>query len=142
VARELREASAADKHVVLYGDDHHGDVLDFDGRWCVIAPKGLFGSRGFDCANIFCNPETDLVLSNFHRRLATVGEHSGIDVDTFRAWVFAWSGLSATWTTNSGGQPLAARAILGEFGSLPGHAVPVNYRPVRVPHARCSAATQ
>jgi streptomycin 6-kinase len=116
VARELLEASATDKHLVLHGDVHHGNVLDFDGRWCAIDPKGLFGPSTFDYANIFCNPETDLALSNFYRRLAIVSEHSGIDVDTVRARVIAWCALSVTWTANSGGQPWTAHAILGEFG--------------------------
>jgi streptomycin 6-kinase len=116
MARELLEASATDKHVVLHGDVHHGNVLNFDGRWRAIDPKGLFGPSTFDSANIFCNPETDLALSNFHRRLAIVSEHSGIDVDTVRSWVIAWCALSVTWTAKSGGQPWTAHAILGEFG--------------------------
>jgi streptomycin 6-kinase len=116
VARELLEASALDEQVVLHGDVHHGNVLDFDGRWLAIDPKGLFGPRAFDYTNIFCNPATDSALSNFHRRLAIVSEHSGIDVDTVRSWVIAWCALSATWTAKSGGQPWTAHAILGEFG--------------------------
>jgi len=116
LARELLETSAADKNVVLHGDTHHGNVLDFDGRWRAIDPKGLFGARIFDYANIFCNPETDVALSNFHRRLAIVSEHVGADVDTVRAWLIAWCALSVTWTAKSGGQPWTAHAILGEFG--------------------------
>lgn len=79
-------------------------------------PEGLFGPRTFDYANIFCNPDTDLALSNFHRRLAIVSEHSGIDVDTVRSWVIAWCALSVTWTAKSGSRPWTAHAILGEFG--------------------------
>lgn len=116
LAWELLDASAADEHVVLHGDIHHGNVLDFDGRWRAIDPKGLFGARTFDYANVFCNPETDLALSNFHRRLAIVSEHAGADVDTLRAWVIAWCALSVTWAAKSGGQPWTAHAILGEFG--------------------------
>ena len=116
LARELLESSAADKHVVLHGDIHHGNILDFDGQWRAIDPKGLFGARTFDYANIFCNPETDVALSNFDRRLAIVSEHVGADVDTVRAWVIAWCALSVTWTAKSGGQPWTAHAILGEFG--------------------------
>ncbi|MEO7147194.1 MAG: aminoglycoside phosphotransferase family protein [Terrimesophilobacter sp.] len=116
LARELLQASAGVKHVVLHGDVHHGNVLDFDGRWLAIDPKGLFGPRTFDYANIFCNPDTDLALSNFHRRLAIVSEHSGIDVDTVRSWVIAWCALSVTWTAKSGGRPWTAHAILSEFG--------------------------
>jgi streptomycin 6-kinase len=116
VTRELLEASVSDNDLVLHGDVHHGNVLDFDGRWRAIDPKGLSGPRAFDYANIFCNPATDSALSNFDRRLAIVSEHSGIDVDTVRSWVIAWCALSVTWTANRGGQPWTAHAILGEFG--------------------------
>ena len=116
MARELLEASEVEGQVVLHGDVHHGNVLDFDGRWLAIDPKGLFGHHAFDYANIFCNPATDLALSNFHRRLAIVSEHSGLDVDVVRSWVIAWCALSVTWTDNSGGQPWTAHAILSEFG--------------------------
>ena len=116
MTRELLEASVEEKHVVLHGDFHHGNVLDFDGRWRAIDPKGLFGARTFDYANIFCNPDTDSALSNFHRRLAIVGEHSGIDIDAVRSWVIAWCALSVSWTAKGGGQPWTAHAILDEFG--------------------------
>jgi streptomycin 6-kinase len=115
MARELLEASDTEGQVVLHGDVHHGNVLDFNGRWLAIDPKGLFGHRAFDYANIFCNPTADLALSRFHRRLAIVSEHSGLDVDVVRSWVIAWCALSVTWTNNSGGQPWTAHAILSEF---------------------------
>jgi len=87
---ELLEASV-EKHVVLHGDVHPGNVLDFDGRWRAIDPKSLLGARTFDYANIFCNPDTD-------------------------SWVIAWCALSVTWTAKGGGQPGTAHAILDEFG--------------------------
>ena len=44
--------------VVLHGDMHHGNVLDFGARgWLAIDPKGLVGDRCFDYANMFCNPD-------------------------------------------------------------------------------------
>ena len=115
MTRELLEASV-EKHVVLHGDVHPGNVLDFDGRWRAIDPKSLLGARTFDYANIFYNPDTDSALSNFHRRLAIVGEHSGIDIDVVRSWVIAWCALSVTWTAKGGGQPGTAHAILDGFG--------------------------
>ena len=116
MARELLEASDEEAEVVLHGDIHHGNVLDFDGRWLAIDPKGLLGHRAFDYANIFCNPTTDLALSRFHRRLAIVSERSELDVDVVRSWVIAWCALSVTWTDKSGRQPWTAHALLSEFG--------------------------
>ena len=41
---------------VLHGDIHHDNILDFGERgWLAIDPKRLFGERGFDYANLFCN---------------------------------------------------------------------------------------
>ena len=116
MAQELLEASTAETQVVLHGDVHHGNVLDFNECWRAIDPKGLFGHRAFDYANIFCNPSTDVALKNFHRRLAIVSEHSGLDIDTVRSCVIAWCALSAVWTDKSSGQPWTAHAILNTFG--------------------------
>lgn len=116
-AAVARELLAGDAHaVVLHGDIHHANVLDFDGRWRAIDPKGLIGHRAFDYANIFCNPDTATAIANFPRRLAIVSEHSGIDRQGLRAWLTAWCALSASWTEESGGTPWTAQAILAEFG--------------------------
>ncbi len=49
--------------VVLHGDIHHGNVLAFGSRgWLAIDPKGLIGERGFDYANIFCNPDASTAV--------------------------------------------------------------------------------
>lgn len=50
--------SSPHDEVVLHGDLHHGNILDFGTRgWLAIDPKGLVGERGFDYANIFTNPD-------------------------------------------------------------------------------------
>lgn len=47
--------------VILHGDIHHQNILDFGYRgWLVIDPKGLFGERAFDYANIFVTRITRL----------------------------------------------------------------------------------
>ncbi|WP_198154204.1 aminoglycoside phosphotransferase family protein [Neomicrococcus aestuarii] len=116
MAQELLASSATATQTVLHGDIHHGNVLDFNERWRAIDPKGLFGNRAFDYASIFCNPSTDVAVKNFHRRLAIVSEHSGLDIDTVISCVIAWCALSAVWTDNGGGQPSTAHAILSTFG--------------------------
>nr|QQZ48697.1 hypothetical protein JKL49_14525 [Phenylobacterium glaciei] len=43
---------------VLHGDAHHGNFLDFgELGWLAIDPKGLIGDRGYDYANLLCNPD-------------------------------------------------------------------------------------
>jgi streptomycin 6-kinase len=105
-ARELlatpREAG------VLHGDIHHDNILDFEARgWLAIDPKRLIGERGFDYANLFCNPEheTALAVQQFQGRLAIVAEMSGIDRRRLLQWILAWAGLSAVWFLDDGVTP-------------------------------------
>lgn len=93
---------------VLHGDIHHGNVLDFaDKGWLAIDPKGLYGERGFDYANLFCNPEARLALAPevFARRLAEVVRVSAIERRRMLQWVLAWAGLSAAWMLEDGQPP-------------------------------------
>lgn len=103
VARKL--LAEPREEVVLHGDIHHDNVLDFGERgWLAIDPKGLRGERAFDYANIFCNP--DLACAEppvavrpevFRRRLDVVVECSGLDRRRLLEWIIAWTGLSAVW---------------------------------------------
>ncbi|WP_431279593.1 aminoglycoside phosphotransferase family protein [Leifsonia poae] len=103
VARELLEAPTGD--VVLHGDLHHGNVLDFgvDG-WLAIDPKHVVGDPGFDFANILCNPSAEVALTpgRFERQLAVISDETGIDRDRMLRWAVAWTGLSSCWSEGSG----------------------------------------
>lgn len=97
--------------VVLHGDLHHGNVLDFGpGRgWLAIDPKGVWGERGFDHANIFTNPDLDhpdppvaTVPAIFQRRLELVAEAAHLERRRLLEWVLAWCGLSAAWFLGDG----------------------------------------
>jgi streptomycin 6-kinase len=107
----------------LHGDIHHDNVLDFEARgWLAIDPKRLFGERGFDYANLFCNPESAgagaqkgaqaaLVAARFDRRLQLVTERSGLDRNRLLRWIIAWCGLSAAWWMGDGVDPEADLAV-------------------------------
>jgi streptomycin 6-kinase len=92
-------------HMVLHGDLHHENVLDFGARgWCAIDPHGLIGERGFDFANIFTNPDlsdpTRPVATEpgrFARRVDVVAEAAGLERQRLLQWILAWTGLSAAW---------------------------------------------
>ncbi|VIO74128.1 aminoglycoside phosphotransferase family protein [Bradyrhizobium ivorense] len=91
--------------VVLHGDLHHDNVLDFGARgWLAIDPKHLVGERGFDFANIFTNPDladptrpVATVPGRFARRVDIVTEVAGMDRRRLLSWILAWTGLSAAW---------------------------------------------
>lgn len=108
--------------VVLHGDIHHGNVLDFGPRgWLAIDPKGLYGERGFDYANIFCNPDDESALRPgwFERRVERVARNAGLDRRRLLQWILAWSGLSAAWILETGETP----AIDTEIGKLAAEAL-------------------
>ncbi|SCX45809.1 streptomycin 6-kinase [Variovorax sp. EL159] len=108
-ARTARELLAAPRDVTaLHGDIHHGNVLDFGPRgWLAIDPKCLYGERGFDHANIFCNPDGESALApgRFARRVEVVAQATGIERQRLLQWVLAWAGLSAAWMLEDGEAP-------------------------------------
>ena len=97
---------------VLHGDIHHDNILDFGARgWLAIDPKRLHGERGFDYANIFCNPDladaskppVGTRPERFARRLEIVVARSGMERRRLLQWIVAWTGLSAAWFLGDGG---------------------------------------
>jgi streptomycin 6-kinase len=117
VANELLRAPRGVS--VLHGDIHHDNILDFGARgWLAIDPKGLVGERGFDFANLFCNPDmaspsASFVRSSeiFARRLAIVSLQTGIDRTRLLKWIIAYAGLSSAWLIADGIEPEAGFAI-------------------------------
>ncbi|MDY0884829.1 aminoglycoside phosphotransferase family protein [Dongia soli] len=115
----LRQSAAAarllldtpQEEIVLHGDLHHGNVLDFGTArgWLAIDPKGLYGERGFDFANILCNPEPEddkepvaLRPGRFARQIDIILDLTGLDRARLLRWVQAYGGLSAAWYLNDG----------------------------------------
>ena len=111
-ARELL-ASPRDV-VVLHGDLHHGNVLDFGARgWLAIDPKGLLGERGFEFANLFCNPdgETALASGRLARQVEVVADAAGLERGRLLRWILACAGLSTAWSLEDGDAPGLALAV-------------------------------
>lgn len=102
--------------VVLHGDIHHGNILDFgtDG-WLAIDPKGLIGERYFDYANLFCNPdiETATTPGRLARQVKIVSEESNLEPKRLLYWIVAWAGLSAAWSLNDGENAEPALTVAG-----------------------------
>ena len=118
----LAEAAAAAKElladqrdvVVLHGDIHHGNVLDFGPRgWLAIDPKGLIGERTFDFVNILRNPETGVALApgRFARQVSVIADAARLDRRRLLRWTVAFTGLSAAWFLGDGRSPDADLAF-------------------------------
>lgn len=111
-ARELL-ASPQDVRV-LHGDVHHHNILYFGRRgWLAIDPKGLVGERGFDYANLFCNPDSQTALKpeRFSRRVDVVAAAAALDHRRLLQWILAWAGLSASWHLEDGSMPDTALSV-------------------------------
>ncbi|WP_019204442.1 aminoglycoside phosphotransferase family protein [Tsukamurella sp. 1534] len=103
VADEL--LAAPRDEVVLHGDVHHRNVLDFGDRgWLAIDPKAVSGERGFDYANLLTNPElvTAADPRRFRRQLDVIVEAAALERERLLRWVIAFAGLSAAWFAEDG----------------------------------------
>jgi streptomycin 6-kinase len=117
IAQEL--LAMPEQITVLHGDLHHGNVLDFGPRgWLAIDPKGLFGERAFDFANIFCNPGADIATApgRLARQASVVAEAARLDRARLLRWIVAWAGLSAAWFIGEGEDP-APQLAVAEIGA-------------------------
>ena len=98
----------------LHGDIHHGNVLDGGARgWLAIDPKGLIGDRGYDHANMLCNPgpEPSLDPARIAARVDLVAERSGLGRERLLRWTLAYCGLSAAWTLDGSWEGDAGPAL-------------------------------
>lgn len=107
---------------VLHGDIHHGNVLDFGPRgWLAIDPKGLIGERGYDYANIFCNPDPRVAAppERLRRQVRVVAETAGLEPRRLLQWILAYAGLSASWTLEgaTGDDPAPAALTIAEIAA-------------------------
>lgn len=111
--------SAPREAVVLHGDMHHANVLDFGKRgWLAIDPKGLLGERGFDYAQLFCNPElaNAILPTRFQRQLDIVSLAASLERRRLLQWIAAYAGLSAAWFLSDGEKGETAFAV-AEFAA-------------------------
>ena len=99
---------------VLHGDIHHANILDFGTRgWLAIDPKGLLGERGFDFANIFCNPDAPVATApgRLARQVDVVTSAASLEPGRLLKWLLAYAGLSAAWSLGEGERPDLALAV-------------------------------
>lgn len=119
-AETARRLLASERDVVpLHGDIHHGNILDFGPRgWLAIDPKRLTGERGFDYANLFCNPEAAIALApgRLARQVDVVAEAAGLERLRLLKWIMAYAGLSAAWFIGDGEwEPAKAALAVAEL---------------------------
>jgi streptomycin 6-kinase len=101
---------------ILHGDMHHENVRYSGARgWLAIDPKGLFGERTYDAANVLCNPAgMDDFVADEDRLMKNAGILAQVlKIDTTRllAFTFAHAALSASWSLEDSQNPALALRI-------------------------------
>jgi len=113
IARRLLDT--AEKPRLLHGDMHHENVRRTDRGWLAIDPKGLWGERAYDAANVLCNPhrrqEIVLAPGRLERQAAILADVLQIDHDRLLSFTFAYAALSAVWSMEDGEDPSLALAV-------------------------------
>jgi streptomycin 6-kinase len=111
--------------VALHGDIHYDNILDSGHRgWVAIDPKGVIGERGFDYANLFCNPTIEVAASPLRLscQVPLVAAQAGLEPQRLLRWIIAWSGLMAAWMLEDDEQPtlplLVAQLALKELDNI------------------------
>ncbi|MDB5418504.1 MAG: family putative aminoglycoside O-phosphotransferase [Phenylobacterium sp.] len=111
----LERLLAADEEpCVLHGDLHHANVLDGGDRgWLAIDPKGVRGPRGYDYANILCNPdgETALAPGRMQRQARIVAEAARLPVERLLQWLLVHAAIAGVWCLQDGFDATAALDI-------------------------------
>lgn len=100
--------------VVLHGDVHHGNVLDFGpGGWLAIDPKGIIGDRAFDFVNILCNPSRAVATrpGRLERQVGVIADAVDLDPERLLRWTIAWGALSSAWSARGNQSPWQALEV-------------------------------
>ena len=95
---------------VLHGDMHHQNVVhDTQRGWLAIDPKGLWGERTYDVANLIRNPQYHAAIVHDPVRMQRLAHlyESSLDLDPLRLLQFtvAHAALSAAWGLEDGRDP-------------------------------------
>ncbi|WP_285043460.1 aminoglycoside phosphotransferase family protein [Plantibacter sp. LMC-P-059a] len=105
LARRLLDDTTPADTVVLHGDLHHENVLEFaPGDWRAIDPKGIVGHRAFDATAMLANPDRATAQDPrlLEQRAELLGRSLGIGRTTILEWSVARSALSAVWSLGDG----------------------------------------
>ncbi|WP_433742991.1 aminoglycoside phosphotransferase family protein [Falsibacillus pallidus] len=91
---------------LLHGDLHHGNILfDANRGWTAIDAKGVIGEKEYDCIQFLINEllEQSNPFEILDQRITLFCELLNLDSERMIQWGFCHSVLSASWSTEEGG---------------------------------------
>lgn len=97
----IRDTQSA--QIALHGDIHHFNILHSEKRgWVAIDPKGIFGPRIYEFANLLCNPyrHQEIVADprRMERQASLLSGHAGLDKSLLLNFVFLHAMQCAAWS--------------------------------------------
>ncbi len=112
-AKNKRDAllSTMNSLKLLHGDLHLDNILENDGEWICIDPKGVLGEPEFEAAafDIFAPSEIATASTPlFLERIDKLAKVMHLAPDRLRDWFFVRLVLSAAWSLEDGGDPSKA----------------------------------
>lgn len=105
IAYDLSLELTNDKNndIVLHGDIHHFNIMKDNRRgWLAIDPKGIWGPRAYEYANILCNPYMhEGVVANearMCRQAHIICERANLTIQDLMPFVFLHGMQCAAWS--------------------------------------------
>lgn len=103
--------------VVLHADIHHANIRQHPERgYLAFDPKGIYGERTYDAANMLYNP-LDAIAVNEERLFRTMGILSkalNLDFGRYVKFAYFYGCLSAAWSIEGGDEnPISTLTIAG-----------------------------
>jgi streptomycin 6-kinase len=87
--------------LVLHADIHHANIrYHYKRGWLAFDPKGIFGERTYDAANMLYNPTEDVAEdeARLFRTAGILAKELHLDYQRYLKYAYAYGCLSAAWS--------------------------------------------
>jgi streptomycin 6-kinase len=108
------------QETVLHADIHHANIRHHAERgWLAFDPKGIYGERTYDAANMLYNPTEEIAQdeTRLFRTAGIMSKELNLDYQRYLNYAFAYGCLSAAWSLE-GNDAENAKASLIVAGML------------------------
>jgi streptomycin 6-kinase len=89
------------QETVLHADIHHANIRHHSERaWLAFDPKGIYGERTYDAANMLYNPTEEIAQdeTRLFRAAGLLSKELNLDYRRYLEYAFAYGCLSAAWS--------------------------------------------
>lgn len=124
-ARRLRAQllETSKQAVLLHGDLHHDNMLQYGEQWAVIDPKGVMGEPAYEVAAFIRNPIAELLISNnpmdiLRNRIHVFSKILGLDRQRISDGCFVQAVLAWIWALEDGGDSDPFKQLTDIFNAL------------------------